>query len=224
MKDNLLYIRMMNAGTLKLLFCIMGLILFHQSSSAQHYLFIESEGQQPFYLKTADKVYSSNGSGFLLLSKVTDSVLSVKIGFPGNTIPESTFVISGTDHDRGFLMRKSEGQGWILIDRVSMEKLYAGNSASGNIRNDATTAPPFVKALSEAVGDSNLLQSSSLTKPETTEKTSTTRGNSKTKDASQQILYVISEDSDKSLKLYYIDRMSRTRLDTIYVEIPRQQP
>lgn len=224
MKDNLLYIRIMNKGMMKWLFCLAVLLSVHGSISAQHYLFIESEGQLPFYLKTGDKLYSSNGSGFLLLSKVTDTVLTVRIGFPGNGEPESTFIISGTDHDRGFLMRKNDGQGWMLIDRVSMERLAAVNANAGGVKAEAANAPPFAKALSEAVGDGHLLQGSTQAKAQNVERATSTRGSAKGKDASQQILYVISEDSDKTLKLYYIDRMSRSRLDTIYVEIPRQLP
>lgn len=58
-----------------------------QGLSAQHYIFIEADGQQPFYLKQGNKMVSSSATGFLILPKITASELEFSIGFPKIVIP-----------------------------------------------------------------------------------------------------------------------------------------
>lgn len=101
--------------------CMLLAAMAFQGLSAQHYIFIEADGQQPFYLKQGNKMVSSSATGFLILPKITASELEFSIGFPKNSYPEVSFYINGTNRDRGFQLKLMDGQGWSLFDRTSLE-------------------------------------------------------------------------------------------------------
>jgi len=103
------------------MFCMLVAMMAFQGLSAQHYIFIEADGQQPFYLKQGNTMVSSSASGFLIIPKIMASEMEFSIGFPKNIYPEVSFYINGTDRDRGFQLKLMEGQGWSLFDRTSLE-------------------------------------------------------------------------------------------------------
>ena len=67
-------------------FMLMAAMAF-QSLTAQHYIFIEADGQQPFYLKQGNTMVSSSAAGFLILPKIKAAELEFSIGFPKNIYP-----------------------------------------------------------------------------------------------------------------------------------------
>lgn len=131
-----------------------------QGLSAQHYIFIEADGQQPFYLKQGNKMVSSSPAGFLILPKITASELEFSIGFPKNSYPEVAFYINGTDRDRGFQLKLMEGQGWSLFDRTSLEVIKGESPKAAPIEMQLSKKEEgsFAKLLSAATDDKSLLE------------------------------------------------------------------
>lgn len=126
---------------------------------AQHYLFIEADGQQPFYVKNGSMMVSSSASGFLILPKITTHEMTISIGFPKNTYPEVSFYISGTDRDRGFQLKRMEGQGWSLFDRSSLD-FIKGEVASNSLLDmqlNKKSQGNFASLLAAATDDNSLL-------------------------------------------------------------------
>lgn len=125
----------------------------------QHYLFIEADGQQPFYFKTGATMRSSSASGFLIVPKITSNDVEFSIGFPKNIHPEVRFYISGTDKDRGFQLKRMEGKGWSLFDRFSLEIIQGDTAALAP--TELQLAPKdggsFASMLSIAADDKSLL-------------------------------------------------------------------
>jgi hypothetical protein len=140
--------------------CMLLATLAFQGLSAQHYIFIEADGQQPFYLKQGNKMVSSSAAGFLILPKITASELEFSIGFPKNSYPEVAFYINGTDRDRGFQLKLMEGQGWSLFDRTSLEviKGESPKAAPIEIQLPQKEEGSFAKLLSAATDDKSLLE------------------------------------------------------------------
>jgi hypothetical protein len=93
------------------------------SANAQYYVYIEAEGQQPFYLRVGPKLYSSNSSGFLILSKIDGTEMPLKIGFPENVYPEVGFTMNAATRDRGFLLKLVDGAGWTLIEKGNAKQI-----------------------------------------------------------------------------------------------------
>jgi hypothetical protein len=213
-----------------------------QGLSAQHYIFIEADGQQPFYLKQGNKMVSSSAAGFLILPKITASELEFSIGFPKNSYPEVSFYINGTDRDRGFQLKLMEGQGWSLFDRTSLEviKGESPKAAPIEIQLSKKEEGSFAKLLSAATDDKSLLEG--LHKKDSLEKAApvkvvtkagltaaaTKAGlkdslNKKEKASSPQIsISAQAEDMDVK-RLVFVEKTTQGSSDTIAVEIEKKK-
>lgn len=140
--------------------CILLATMAFQGLSAQHYIFIEADGQQPFYLKQGNTTKSSSAAGFLIIPKINASEMEFSIGFPKNIYPEVSFYISGTDRDRGFQLKMMEGQGWSLFDRTSLEVIKGGVPKASPIELQLPQKDEgsFAKLLATATDDQSLLE------------------------------------------------------------------
>lgn len=141
----------------KLLLFLIYTACFAITSSAQrvYFIYLQSEGGQPFYVKMADKVHSSTASGYLILSSLPDSSYTLRVGFARSTSPESVFNVSLHGKDKGFLLKNMDGT-LNLFDLQSLNLQKPANQPSGGtsyrIKDD-----PFTRLLSKASSDSTLL-------------------------------------------------------------------
>ena len=212
---------------------------YANSALAQHYVFIEAEGQQPFYLKRNGETYSSNASGFIILSKITDNVVDVIIGFPNRVYPEFVFKISGLEKDRGFHLKRGEKGNWVLLDRIT-QNLVLGtliDQATAVSSGQAISSSSFAQLLSETTGDKSLLDKSwSLAdqeKPVLTQvKTNSAPSPLKPVPSKQlvsqsptltSIKAFIQSDNDNVKRIMYVEKGLKGKLDTIFVEIEKQK-
>ena len=140
--------------------CMLLATMAFQGLSAQHYIFIEADGQQPFYIKQGNTTLSSSAAGFLIIPKITASEMEFSVGFPKNIYPEVSFYISGTDRDRGFQLKMMEGQGWSLFDRTSLEVIKGGVPKASPIELQLPKKEEgsFAKLLATATDDQSLLE------------------------------------------------------------------
>lgn len=206
---------------------------------AQHYLFIEAEGQQPFYLKKAGQTFSSTGSGFMILSKLTTSDIDLIIGFPNKIYPEVAFKITGLQADRGFYLKQLEGKGWVLVDRETTAVMLGAKVDAQQAQAIASSTGSFAELLADATGDKSLLDKTFIANTgdkavvsngPTNAKPKTTTLNTKQDNAQKQVKrlgtlgtirsYIQSEDS-LLLKIAYFDKGIKANWDTIYVEIEK---
>ena len=96
--------------------------VFPRAMAQQHHFFyIQSDKEQPFYVKLGDKTYSSTAAGFLILSKLKDTAIDIVVGFPKDVYPEYRFLVTGTDKDRGVALKDFKDKGWGLFDFQSLE-------------------------------------------------------------------------------------------------------
>jgi hypothetical protein len=136
-----------------------------------YYTYFESENKQAFYVKMGDNVFTSNSSGFLTISNLTDSTYHVSVGFP-NTALISRFNITINTKDRGFLIKTLDNQ-LILFDLVTLNiiKPVPDPTKSHTLldkRNDE-----FTTLLSRAANDTSLLYVQVAEKQEVVEKKET---------------------------------------------------
>ena len=142
------------------MFCLLMAMMAFQCLRAQHYIFIEADGQQPFYLKQGNTMVSSSAAGFLILPKIKATEMEFSIGFPKNVYPEVAFYINGTDRDRGFQLKQMEGQGWSLFDRTSLEVIRGEvpQSAPIEMKLPQKEEGSFAQLLATATDDKSLLE------------------------------------------------------------------
>ncbi|HEY1115236.1 MAG TPA: hypothetical protein VGE66_16810, partial [Chitinophagaceae bacterium] len=141
-------------------------VVFVAQAQRVYFMYLQSENAAPFFVKMADKVYSSTGSGYVILSNLKDSTYAFSVGFPGSKAAETRFNVTINQADRGFLLKHFE-DGLALFDlqTLGVVKSLAIGGVPDNVqvvaRNDA-----FTKALSEAADDESLLYTTVVIKKE----------------------------------------------------------
>lgn len=227
----------MRASKLKsILFLFLSLFGYVPFLLAQHYIFIEAEGQQPFYLKKSGETYSSTATGFIILSKLNAKDIEFIIGFPNNLFPEVAFKVNGLVKDRGFYLKQTEGKGWVLLDRSNSELISGGMVQAKTIITSSSTSTGFAELLADATGDKTLVDRSSLVsvpaakpvaasiKSKSTSPVIKGQTNPKQIDKSGGLgvirSYIQSDDSS-ALRITYFEKGAKENWDTIYVEIEK---
>jgi hypothetical protein len=129
---------------------------------ADHFIYLQTDYKQPFYVRINNKVYSSSESGHLILGKLEDSVIQLVIGFPKNTFEEQQFKLP-VKTDAGFLLKNFGEEGWGLFNLQTLELIKNSNqpqdkktsSVGGIKKTDA-----FSVMLANAVNDTAVLYTS----------------------------------------------------------------
>lgn len=146
----------MNKLILCLLFLVTGLVA---SSQKVYFVYIQSEADQPFFVRVNQKANSSTGSGYLILPKLRDSSYNLSIGFPQNKWPEQNFSIAVNNKDHGYLLKNFGEKGWGLFD---LQTLAVQMPTAGTVKTETVAKPEnkdvsaFTDILSKAADDPSL--------------------------------------------------------------------
>jgi hypothetical protein len=145
---------------LKYSFTVLVFFAFIASASAQpdHFIYLQTENFQPFYIKLDNKVISSSSAGYLILPRLTEGDFKLSIGFPKNEFPEEDFQIAVKDDNDGYLLKNFGEKGWGLFNLLSYNVITSQavdkrDTSSHVLQNDA-----FSKMLASVVKDSSILQ------------------------------------------------------------------
>ncbi len=147
------------------------IIAFGMFSKAQqvHFVYLQTEGGQPFYVKINNKVISSSYAGYLILPKLTDGDYKLSVGFPKNEFPEEDYQISVNNQNEGFLLKNFD-KGWGLFNLESFNVIMGSNSNSNSntaaVSSKKLQDDPFSKMLANVVKDSSILQKAEPVKAE----------------------------------------------------------
>lgn len=155
----------MNKFVLCLSFFIVSL-----AASAQkvYFIYIQSEQEQPFFVKMNEKVYSSTAAGYLILSKLHDSTYHFTIGFPNEKFPEQKFSVVMSRKDHGYLLKNFGEKGWGLFNLQTLAvQMAEGDKKTSLIRTEKMAeVTPFTDILARAADDSTLRERPVIVKTE----------------------------------------------------------
>ncbi|MGG9963267.1 DUF4476 domain-containing protein [Ferruginibacter sp. SUN106] len=137
------------------------MIIFSLSLSAQqnHFIYVQTENKQPFYIKLEKKILSSSASGYLIIPKLQDGNYSITIGFPKNEWPEQNVTCSINKKDVGYLLKNFGDKGWGLFNLQTMDVVMSGTKPQDKMAaaNDTKT-DIFSNTLSSVVNDPSILK------------------------------------------------------------------
>jgi hypothetical protein len=143
------------------LLCISLLSLVSIRAQHHHFLYIQSEPQQPFYVKMGSEVLSSSPEGFLIIPRLKDSGYQVVIGFPAKKFPEYSFRFAGFRKDRGMALKNFGEKGWGLFDYQTLEILMGDKIPEKEKPKASVPAPltndAFTVVLASVIDDPGLL-------------------------------------------------------------------
>ncbi|MEO6612204.1 MAG: hypothetical protein ABIT05_05665 [Chitinophagaceae bacterium] len=148
---------------------LLSLAVLTASSQKVYFVYVQSESDQPFFVKMKEKVYSSSGSGYIILSKLLDSTYNFSIGFPQGKWPEQNFSVAINKKDHGYLLKNFGEKGWGLFDLQTLGVQMAVSGHAGADEKQKTEnkdVSPFTDILSKAADDPSLKEKPVLPKVE----------------------------------------------------------
>lgn len=119
-------------------------------AQASHFIYVQSDNHQPFYVKINNEVYSSNEEGFVILSKLPPGELNFTVGFPKNIFPASSYQLDIVDRDLGYQLKKMTETNWALYDLNSGELLNAAATIQPATYEIVKSNDEFVNKLADA--------------------------------------------------------------------------
>ena len=135
---------------------LFSLAILTASSQKVYFIYIQTESEQPFFVRMSDKVVSSTASGYIILSKLVDSTYNFSIGFPQNKWSEQSFSVTVGRQDHGYLLKNFDDKGWGLFDlqTLGVQMALAGNDDKPKTDNKDGSA--FTDILSKAADDPSI--------------------------------------------------------------------
>ncbi len=136
-------------------------------SQRLYFVYLQAEPEQAFFVKMNDKLHSSSPSGYLILSKLRDSVYQFSVGFPQNKWPEQKFTVTVNGKDLGFLLKNFGEKGWGLynLQTLAVQMAAADTRPAGPAAEKAEVSA-FTDILAKAADDSTLLNKPAPVKKE----------------------------------------------------------
>jgi hypothetical protein len=130
----------------------------------RHFLYLQADNEQAFYLKISGETRSSTPAGYMILPRLTDDTLEFVVGFPLRKYPEYRFRLDGFDRDRGYALKDFGEKGWGLFDMQSMEvsmgKPVGPDIAKGRPAPIVAVRDSFASVLASVVDDSAVMDAS----------------------------------------------------------------
>lgn len=134
----------------------------------EHFVYIQTDYKQAFYIRTSDKkIYSSSVNGHLILGKLADSSIQIIVGFPKNTFEEQQFSIP-VKKDAGFLLKNFGEEGWGLFNLQTLELIKNSNQPADKKTSQLSGVKKtdrFSTLLANAVNDTAILYTVSVPSP-----------------------------------------------------------
>ncbi len=128
-------------------------------SQKEYFIYLQSESEQPFFVRMSDQTFTSTASGYLILSKLKDTTHAFKVGFPQNKWPEQLFSVAIGSKDHGYLLKHFGDKGWGLFDLQTMNvqmSTSGGNAGRTPVNTGITEVSAFTEILSKAANDPSL--------------------------------------------------------------------
>ncbi|MDP4285908.1 MAG: hypothetical protein Q8891_15945 [Bacteroidota bacterium] len=233
---------------LKRTFVILLLSISTFSLKAQkvHFVYLQTENWQPFYVKLNNKVLSSSPAGYIILPDLSSGDYQLIVGFPKNEFPEEDFKISIQNKNEGFLLKNFGEKGWSLFNMQSLALIPGSSSGNVAVRTKVQN-DPFSTMLANVVKDSSLLQNNELpvspkdtvvksakpvialkdtalqkTGPEIATPEIKNVVQEKVQTAGQPITKLLSEKDQAGMQMVYVDKSDNNN-DTVRIFIPAEK-
>lgn len=129
-------------------------------SQRPNFVYIQSEPAQPFNVKLGEQTFQSSRTGYLILSKLTDTSYQIIVSFPSTLWPEQHFTLSVNHTDKGYLLKDFGDKGWGLMDwrKLTVQYSIVPQPSVNAALNETEQAKEddFASLLAKASGDPSL--------------------------------------------------------------------
>lgn len=192
------------------------------SAQKTYFLYLQTDDLSPFYVRMADKIYSSSANGYLILPNLTDSTYAVGVGFPKSSAAETRFAVPVKQSDKGYLL-KNFSDGLALFDIQELSVIKSVSAARDNTVYETKT-DKFSSVLSKAANDPGLLKvpvgRKEEPKPEPEKKEETVAGKQEAKVEQKEPVVAKAEEKKEEKP---IDTTATTSTTTVEAKIEKKE-
>lgn len=144
----------------KLFFLLLiSLLTFSSKAQQTHFVYLQTDNGQPFYVKLNNKVISSSAQGYVILPGIVDGEHQITVGFPKKEHPEETFSFNIDNNNEGFLIKNFEDNGTQLFNLETLALISGASDRSKTVVVSAKKdTDAFSTMLANVVKDSSILQ------------------------------------------------------------------
>lgn len=183
-----------------------------------HFIYIQADNKQPFYIKLDKKVLSSSASGYLIIPKLQDSSYKLSIGFPKNEWPEQKVTCNINQADAGYLLKNFGEKGWGLFNLQTMALVMADTATNNDVAVvKETKKDGFAEILSGVVNDPGLLNAEKTPEDSTAIAPLIKKKPADKVVAKKEIKPVTRDNKGKTRIAKLADKKSRDSLRMVYV-------
>jgi hypothetical protein len=193
------------------------------TSNAQqvHFIYLQTDNNQPFYVKLNNQLHSSSSSGYVVIPKLQNGSYNIIIGFPKNQWPLQTMPVKIDNDDLGFIIKNFGDKGWGLFNIQTLNVTMSTTTPKdANNAQTQTRTDNFSNILADVVNTPSIKEEK--IKPVVTEAKPVVKEQAAvpaTKPVSK-IINIISTSLDNSGRsTIYVDN-SNNNHDTITIFIP----
>jgi hypothetical protein len=222
--------------------CFLSFCFTTVQAQEKHFVFIQSENSQPFYVSINGKLHSSTAAGYVIIPKLADGDYNCSVGFAQNAFPEQTFQFTIDKKDLGFNLKNFGEKGWGLFNLQSLSVTMAGTSSSNDVakalqeaeraKDNSEPVISFEKKKKDSVAVAGQTIASAETVASQAESTAGKKTNADAAVALSKSAETASESGSKSdvtkvsevkesdgVRLSYVDKSGKVT-DTVQITIP----
>lgn len=129
-------------------FLLLGFVLQAQQ---YHFVYLQTDNKQPFYVRLNEKLFSSSSTGYVIIPKLSEGKHTLTIGFPNNAWPNQNVNINLANKDLGFLLKNFDSKGWGLFNLQTMEVVTNSSPVSKEPAIAETQSDAFSTLLADVV-------------------------------------------------------------------------
>ena len=131
---------------------------FFAKAQQEHFIYLQSENKQPFFVKLNDKIYSSFESGYLIIPKLQNGLYNFAIGFLQSN-SQQIFSYAVNNKDVGFIIKNIDASQWQLYNMQTQSVVSSGEIIAKKIPDSVPKeSDAFSTMLAKVVHDSTILE------------------------------------------------------------------
>lgn len=187
-----------------------------------HFIYLQTEGKQPFYVRMDKKTLSSSVSGYLIIPRLTDGELSFSVGFPKSENAEQVFHCRMEGKDAGYIIKNFGEKGWGLFNLQTLNVVMAGTRVEKTEIAATEKTDEFATMLSGAVNDPSIKRSApgEPAKKSPVESETSSDKNKPVQDKEPEIKKQFSRNIREGWEAAYTERNKDGSISTIEIMIP----
>lgn len=108
--------------------CFSLFIIGAVAAQQPHFVYLQTDNNQPFYVLLKNKNYSSSSIGYVILPKLENGDYRIKIGFAKSDMPEQDYVLKIKDNDQGYLIKNFGEKGSGIFNLQTLAIQYSGEA------------------------------------------------------------------------------------------------